>query len=250
MKIDMDRRKWILLEFDRVEYEMAWDLQSRLVEARGERSLDRDVVLFLEHLPVFTLGRRGERRNLKVSESFLEERGISVIHVERGGDITYHGPGQLVIYPILDLKGIRLDVNGYITRLEEVMIRTAGDFGVGAERDPKNRGAWVRGSKIGSIGIAIRHGITFHGLALNINTSLEHFTWIHPCGLQDIRMTSLEKELGSRIPMEEARKSARNNMEGVFGIELVGMEIQDIAPMLPGFVIKEAPEPGMSDSLA
>ncbi|MBW2137887.1 MAG: lipoyl(octanoyl) transferase LipB [Deltaproteobacteria bacterium] len=182
---------------------------------------------------------------MKVSESFLEERGISVIHVERGGDITYHGPGQLVIYPIIHLRGTGLDVYGYITRLEEVMIRTAGDFGVGAERDPKNRGAWVRGSKIGSIGIAIRHGITFHGLALNINTSLEHFTWIHPCGLQDIRMTSLAKELGSRVPMEEARRSARKSMEDVFGIELVGMEIQDIAPMLPGFVIKEAPGPGM-----
>jgi len=216
------------LELGTVEYRDAWDLQSRLVETRKENALDRDVVLFLEHPPVFTLGRRGGLDNLKVSESFLEERGIGVIHVERGGDITYHGPGQLVIYPIVAMKALGLDVNEYVTRLEEVMIRTARDFGVMAERNAKNRGAWVGGNKIGSIGIAIRHGITFHGLALNINTGLHPFTWIHPCGLQETEITSIERELGSGVSMEEAFRRARSNMEEVFGVDLVRVEMGDI----------------------
>ncbi|MBW2066321.1 MAG: lipoyl(octanoyl) transferase LipB [Deltaproteobacteria bacterium] len=240
MRIDMERKKWTLLELGTVEYRDAWDLQSRLVEARKGRALDRDIVLFLEHPPVFTLGRRGGHGNLRVSESFLEERGIPVIHVERGGDITYHGPGQLVIYPIVDLKALGLDVSGYVTRLEEVMIRTVGDFGVMAERDPKNRGAWVGGNKIGSIGIAIRHGITFHGLALNINTGLAPFTWIHPCGLQEIEITSIERELGSGVSMEEAFRRAKYNMEEVFGVELVRVDIQDMRSMVPDPAAKKA----------
>lgn len=232
MNIAMAPKKWILLEFDSITYEAAWDLQSKLVAARGENVLVRDVVLFLEHPPVFTLGRRGNKDNVKVAEPFLEKQGIGIVRVERGGDITYHGPGQLVIYPIVDLKESGLDVNDYITRLEEVMIRTAGDFGLRAERDPRNKGAWVRGSKVGSVGIAIRHGITFHGLALNINTSLEPFSWIHPCGLHDVHMTSLHKELRQEVSMKDARRIARKNMESIFGIEFVRMDMKDMNSLL------------------
>ncbi len=199
-------------------YEEAWDLQTRLVEARKSGVLSTDVVLFLEHPPVFTLGRRGGRENLLVSESFLERSGVPVVHVERGGNITYHGPGQLVGYPILDLRGAGLGVTEYVEGLEEVMIGVASEFGVRASRDSRNRGAWVGNRKLGSIGIAIRHGIAFHGFAFNVNLSMEPFGWINPCGLREVGMTSLEQELSENISMERVLESAKNHMQSVLGV--------------------------------
>lgn len=199
-------------------YEEAWDLQTRLVEARRSGVLSTDVVLFLEHPPVFTLGRRGGRENLLVSESFLERSGVPVVHVERGGNITYHGPGQLVGYPILDLRGAGLGVTEYVEGLEEVMIGVASEFGVRASRDSRNRGAWVGNRKLGSIGIAIRHGIAFHGFAFNVNLSMEPFGWINPCGLREVGMTSLEQELSENISMERVLESAKNHMQSVLGV--------------------------------
>jgi len=174
-------RQCYCVDLPAVEYREAWDLQHSLVAARKNGIIDRDIVLFLEHHPVFTLGRRGGLDGLMVSESFLEKERITVVHVERGGDITFHGPGQLVVYPIIDLRAAGLGVADYVTALEEVMIRTAADFGVKAEQNPKNRGVWIGNNKLGSIGVAVRRGVSFHGLALNVNTSLTPFSWIHPC---------------------------------------------------------------------
>jgi lipoate-protein ligase B len=177
-------------------------------------------VLFLEHPPVFTLGRRGGLDNLTVSEAFLEKNGISVIHVERGGDITYHGPGQLVVYPIIDLKNSGLRVLDFVTALEEVMIRAAKDWGVLGERNPMNRGVWIENKKLGSIGITIRRGISFHGIAFNVNVALDPFDWINPCGLKGIGMTSMERELSHPLVMEEMRGALKRHMETVFGMKL------------------------------
>jgi lipoate-protein ligase B len=221
-------REWYCVDLPAMEYREAWDLQHSLVAARKDVVVDRDIVLFLEHRPVFTLGRRGGLDGLMVSESFLEKEGIAVIHVERGGDITFHGPGQLVVYPIIDLKALGLGVADYVTALEEVMIRTAADFEVKAERNPKNRGVWIGNNKLGSIGVAVRRGVTYHGLALNVTTSLTPFSWIHPCGHSDIGMTSLGRELSREVSMSQVRASARYNVESVFEVQLVMKSLAEL----------------------
>ncbi len=205
-------------EFSLLNYEAAHRLQIELVAARKSGEGSKDIFLLLEHPPVFTLGRRGGRQNLLVPESFLEEASISVVHAERGGDITYHGPGQLVGYPIIDLRAAGWGVTGYVERLEEVMIRTAARYGVRAARNERNRGVWVGNTKLGSIGVALRSGITYHGFAFNVNVSLTPFGWINPCGLQGIAMTSLERELSRPLPMEEVRRHLKEVFEGVFEI--------------------------------
>ena len=160
-------------------------LQHKLVETVSSGDLS-GVVLLLEHPPVFTLGQRGGMENLKVTQAFLERSGISVIQAERGGSITYHGPGQLVVYPVIDLKQAGVSVAGYVEALEEVMIRTAGDWNISAGRNPAGRGVWVGTAKLGSIGIRVRRTVAFHGLALNVSVSLTPFDWINPCGLEGV----------------------------------------------------------------
>jgi lipoate-protein ligase B len=221
-------RIWLCVDLPTLDYREAWDLQRSIVAARKDRIIDTDIVLFLEHPPVFTLGRHAGLNNLTVSEDFLEKAGISVIQVERGGDITFHGPGQLVVYPIIQLRAARLGVADYVTALEEVMIRTAADWGLRAERNPRNRGVWVGNNKLGSIGVAIRRGVSFHGLAFNVNTSLEPFSWIHPCGLEDIGTTSLERELSRTISLSQVRQAARHHLEAVFGVELVRISLAEL----------------------
>ena len=227
-------KKWFCLELPVTEYREVWDLQHRLVIARKDRIIDKDVVLFLEHPPVFTLGRRGGLDNLTVPEGFLEKAGISVIHVERGGDITYHGPGQLVVYPIVDLREAGLKVLDYVTALEEVMIRTAADWNVVAERNPMNRGVWVKDKKLGSIGITVRRGVSFHGIAFNVNVALEPFGWINPCGLKGIGMTSLERELSHKLPIKEVQETLRLHFKAVFGVALVTKKPSELPGLMEG----------------
>lgn len=221
-------KKWLFAELSTMEYREAWDLQTRLVAARRDRIIDTDIVLLLEHPPVFTLGRRGGIENLMISKDFLEEKGIPIIQVERGGNITFHGPGQLVAYPIIDLRAAELGVTDYVEGLEELMIRVAADWGIKAEKNPINRGVWVGLKKLGSIGIAVRKGVSFHGMAFNVNPSLKPFSWINPCGLEGIGMTSMEEELGHKVPMDQVRQAVKRHMERVFGVELVPMSVSDL----------------------
>jgi len=167
-----------------MEYNQAWKLQSDLVAARLGGSIDRDIILFLEHPAVFTLGRRGGREYLLVGESLLEQAGIAVVQVERGGYITYHGPGQLVVYTIIDLEARRLGVKDFVAALEDIMLQTVRTWGLKAQRNTANPGIWMGQRKMGSIGIALRKGVSFHGLSLNVNVDLDPFSWIQPCGLQ------------------------------------------------------------------
>lgn len=222
----------LLVHLGLMPYKAAWDLQVRLVDAKSRGVLEDDVFLILEHPPVFTLGRRGGKENLRVPEEFLASRGIDVVHIERGGDVTYHGPGQLVVYPILDLRRSRLGVKDFVSALEEVMIRTSADHGVTPERNDLNRGVWVGMKKLGSIGIAIRRKITFHGLALNINTDLDPFTWINPCGLMGVSMTSLKQERGSEVPMEEILRSAVLHVADIFHLQLEATGPEDFLSRL------------------
>jgi lipoate-protein ligase B len=216
------------VELPIIEYQKAMELQSYLLSARKDKIIDSDILLILEHPPVFTLGRRGGLENLSVSESFLEKSGIPLIHVERGGNITFHGPGQIVVYPIIDLEKARLTITDYVSYLEEVMIQTAKDLGVQAHLNGLNRGIWVGNKKLGSVGIAIRRGISFHGMALNVNLSLEPFNWINPCGLQNIKMTSIQQELSRPVSMPNIRQTVKQHFESIFGIELVATDMKEL----------------------
>lgn len=206
-----------------LDFTHAHRFQLEIYEARRENRIDQDVMLFMEHSPVFTVGRRGRHDNLLVSQSFLANAGIGLHHIERGGDITFHGPGQLVLYPIIHLKKAGLGVLGFVERLEEVMIRTAADWGIPAVRDSRNRGVWVGNSKLGSIGIAVRRGITFHGLALNVDLSLEPFSWINPCGLKGVNVTAMNLEADRPVEMDTIKATMRKHLESVFS-----MSFQDI----------------------
>jgi len=206
-----------------VDYQAVRELQLRLVAARLAHQTD-DVILVTEHPPVFTLGRRGRRDHLLVSASFLAERGIEVAQVERGGDITYHGPGQLVIYPVLDLRRMRRSVTEHVCCLEELMLRLAADCGVTAQRDDRGRGVWCGGAKLGSVGIAVRHGVAYHGLALNVDPSLVPFTWINPCGLSGVRMTSLARESGREVTVDAAIRHLPQHLQDLFGRPVEAIE--------------------------
>jgi len=225
-------RKWLSLDLGVRPYRDTWGLQVRLVTARKQGALDRDVVLWVEHPPVFTLGRRGGLENVTVPRSLLEKKGVDLVHIERGGDVTYHGPGQVVAYPIIDLRLARLGVLEYIEGLEEIMIQTASDWGIKAQRDSRNRGVWVGGEKLGSIGIALRRGISFHGMALNVNVSLSPFGWINPCGLQGVKATSMERERGRALPMDQVLKALKVHMKRAFAVELREARLSELARSL------------------
>ena len=223
---------WWCIDLDTIDYGEAWKLQTAIVEARINKVIDTDMILMLEHPPVFTLGRRGGAENLLVSAAFLEQSGIALTQVERGGNITYHGPGQLVVYPIVDLEAARITVVEFVEALEQVMLRTVDVWGIKAERNSVNRGIWVADKKMGSIGIALRKGISFHGLALNVNLDLAPFSWIQPCGLQGVSMTSMAQELSGEVSMQNVRKVLKKEIESVFQITLLSKDDANLRNIL------------------
>jgi lipoate-protein ligase B len=217
---------WVSLPL--TDYQKALDLQLAVVGAKTGGRLDADVILSVEHPRVFTLGRRGGRENLCVSDDFLARKGVAVMPTDRGGNITYHGPGQLVVYPIIHLSRRRLKVVDFVGGLEQAMIATAGHWGIDAASDPVNRGVWVAGDKLGSIGITVRRGVSFHGLALNVNTDMEPFTWINPCGLNQVRMTSFERQLGVPVSMDEARRVMAESLAETLGVVLTTVSVEQL----------------------
>jgi lipoate-protein ligase B len=178
-------------------YGEALDLQRELARARISGELAQDVLLLVEHPPVVTLGRSAKERHLVLARGALAARGIEVHEVERGGDVTFHGPGQLVGYPIVDLRRHKRDLHWYLRQLEEGLIRAVGRYGIVAERNPPYTGVWTSGRKLASIGVHARDWVTWHGFALNVTTDLSFFDLIVPCGIQEVTMTSLERELGA-----------------------------------------------------
>ena len=203
----------------RVDYPAAWARQRELFLARLERDVE-DALLLLEHPHTYTLGRRGLADDLVWDESMRAARDIALFHVDRGGRATYHGPGQLVGYPILEL-GERYDVLDYLRKLEEALIRTAAELGVEAVRDPEHTGVWVGKDKIGAIGVKITRGITMHGFAFNVSTDLAMFEGIVPCGIQDRWVTSVEAQTGRRLSLKEVGGIAAKHVAEVFGRALV-----------------------------
>ena len=186
------------------------DLQTTAREEMIQDPALGDRVLFVQHPAVYTLGKRGGRENLVVPERFLAEKGIGIVQTARGGNITFHGPGQAVLYPIINLERSRIGVADFVHGLEKIMMRTARQFGVKTRIDPKNQGLWVGKKKIGSVGISIKKGISIHGLALNVCPDMAPFTWINPCGFQNLSMTSLEQEnrnspFDPKVSMEQVK---------------------------------------------
>jgi lipoyl(octanoyl) transferase len=202
-----------------VPYEPTWELQDELAEQRrGRRVGDR--LLLLEHFPVYTIGRGGDAHNLLATPQRLRELGAEFVRIDRGGDITFHGPGQLVGYPIVELREA-LDLRRYVRSLEEAIIATAAEFGVDAGRVEGLTGVWVEGSrKLAAIGVRVKRGVTTHGLALNVNTNLRWFDEMVPCGIRDKGVTSLAAELGHPVEMEAVERSLAAALAATFGLRL------------------------------
>ena len=198
-----------------MDYQEAWELQRRLHLQRVEGKIS-DLLLLLEHPPTITIGRSGRLDNVLVSSEQLVREGISLFFIDRGGDVTYHGIGQLVGYPILDLRGHGRDLHLYVWKLEEVIIRTLKDFSIEADRDKSHPGVWVQGEEIAAIGLSVKHWVSMHGFALNVDLRLDHFAFINPCGFSDKRATSMSKVSGRRIPKGEVAERLRSHFCGLF----------------------------------
>jgi lipoyl(octanoyl) transferase len=199
-----------------VSYDDAFALQKREVE-RLQRGEGDDVLLFVEHPHVITVGRNADGSALLADRRAIEGRGARVVATDRGGDVTYHGPGQLVGYPILRLEPSRRDIRRYVHDLEEVLIAALADFGVFAGRHPEHRGVWVANRKIASLGIRISRWVTCHGFALNVSTDLSYFSLMNPCGIAGCAMTSLELESASSVSLAAVRERVADHFGGVFG---------------------------------
>lgn len=208
-----------------IEYQAALDLQQRLVEQRKRGEIPNQLLL-LEHPDVITLGvrARSDRSHVLESDASLAAKGVAVFETGRGGDVTFHGPGQLIGYPILDLNPNRRDVHRYVRDLEEVLIQAVSDFGIVAERIPGLTGIWVgpehERTKLAAIGVRISRWVTSHGFALNVSTDLSRFGLIVPCGIADKGVTSMERQLGRIIPMDEVTAAVIDRFAGVFAAQL------------------------------
>ena len=203
-----------------VSYTDGLRLQRQLVAQRKIGTIP-DTLLLLEHPHVYTLGRNAKNENLLTSAEELAARGAQVFEIDRGGDVTYHGPGQLVGYPILDLAQHRRDIAWYMRSLEEVLIDVAGDYGIKAGRQAGAPGLWVGDDKLAAMGVHISRWVTSHGFAFNVNTDLRYFDWIVPCGLRDKGVTSLQKLLGRQVDMDEVVEKVVSHFGRVFGMEMV-----------------------------
>lgn len=250
----MSKQQVIFEDLGLMDYQSAWDYQEQLLQENvrrkseaGSRRLEVGVIqsgiglqtsglntqnhlLFVEHPPVYTLGKSGNMENVLINEEMRSAKGIEFFRTNRGGDITFHGPGQIVGYPILDLEKFGTDIGKYLRNIEEVIILTLANYGIKAGRSPGETGVWldpdIKGGerKIAAIGVRSSRWITMHGFAFNVNTDLSHFNYIIPCGISNKQVTSLEKELGGKIDFKEAKEKVKENFEKVFDVELLTVE--------------------------
>lgn len=221
-------RKTIFKDLGNISYKDAWNYQeelfSELLDAKRNELISTNYLLFCEHPPVFTLGKSGSEANLLINKQALAQNGIEYFKTNRGGDITYHGPGQIVGYPILDLEQFGLGVKQYIFALEEVIIRTLSEYEIVSERLEGSTGVWLntnvaRPRKICAIGVKASRYVTMHGFAFNINTNLNHYQFINPCGIIDKEVTSLEKELSKKVRLEEVQIKLKKHFTAIFKMQ-------------------------------
>jgi lipoyl(octanoyl) transferase len=221
--------KVVLHDVGESRYKEVWDYQENLlrqnVEAKIREQRPVNYLLFTEHYPVYTLGKNGKEKNVLINEEERLRRGVEYFHINRGGDITFHGPGQLVGYPIFDLDQFKTDLGWYLRSLEEVIVLTMAEYDLKGERSKGETGVWIEAfnkgyeRKICAIGIRCSRWITMHGFAFNVNTDLSYFDHIIPCGIQDKKVTSLEKELGYTVLMTDVKEKVKKNFEKVFDVE-------------------------------
>lgn len=223
------------LELGIEEYGKVFKLQKKLNQARRNKTIP-DTVILLEHHPCFTIGRKGGLDHILVSDQFLEQEGIKVYETDRGGDITYHGPGQLVCYPIFDLNGFECDVHLYARRMEETLIRTVDAFGIAAKRREDYPGVWIGSSKIGAEGIGIQQWVTMHGVSLNVKPNLRHFSFIIPCGIYNLGVTSMEEFLGHTIDMARVKREMRSQLSAIFNLTLEDITLEKMMELTGGHV--------------
>jgi lipoyl(octanoyl) transferase len=249
----MNKQQVIFEDLGLMDYQSAWDYQESLLQENVKRKTaarsrsavtqpltqnsepetinltpeTRNHLLFVEHPPVYTLGKSGNMENVLINEEMRSAKGIEFFRTNRGGDITFHGPQQIVGYPILDLEKFYTDIGKYLRNIEEVIILTLAEYGITGKRSQGETGVWIdpdiRGKerKICAIGVRSSRWITMHGFAFNVNTDLSHFSYIIPCGISNKQVTSLEKELGHKVILEEAKERIKRNFEKVFDVELV-----------------------------
>lgn len=222
-------RKVIFEELGRIRYKEAWDYQEKLFESVIRQKLDKSeekdqYLLFCEHEHVYTIGKSGNRQNLLIARSVCESKHIDLHEIDRGGDITYHGPGQLVVYPIIDLEAFQIGIKKYISLLEDVVIATLKEYGIDGEKDEKAMGVWIdpahpaKARKICAIGVRASRFVTMHGLALNVNSDLSYFNYINPCGFTDRGVTSMAKELGCEVDGREVSIRMKQHFQHLFGM--------------------------------
>src|SRR5712671_4743792 len=216
-----ERELWTV-PLGQMDYVEALELQRSLARDRISGAIPQDILLLVEHPPVVTLGRATKEKHLVGSPEFLRSKGVEVFEVERGGDVTFHGPGQLVGYPIIDLKRHRQDLHWYLRKIEEALINTLADYGIPGERNTAYTGVWTRGKKIASIGVHAREWVTWHGFALNVTTDLSYFDLIIPCGIDGVVMTSIAREMGvEEISMEDVRDRVTAKFAEAFDLTAV-----------------------------
>lgn len=209
-----------VVKLGKIEYDEAFKLQQEIVKLRQESKI-ADTLLLLEHFPVITVGRSGDNDNIIVSEEFLEDNNVNLHYVNRGGDVTYHGPGQIVGYPIIDLNNHGKDLKLYVHKVEEVIIKLLKEvFNIHAyTKDMKYTGVWVDDNKITAIGVLMKRWVTMHGFAFNVNTNLDHFKWIIPCGIQDKGVVSLKSLLGNELDLNIMNDLVVKYFSDVFGYD-------------------------------
>ncbi len=198
-----------------VDYKSAWDYQKKIFDLRYQKKIP-DVLMLLEHNHTYTLGKVADRKNLVSSNKFLSENKIEVFEIDRGGDVTYHGPGQIVGYPIIQLQDWEKDTHKYLRALEQVIINTIAEFGISGSRKEKYTGVWVDEKKIAAIGIKVSRWITMHGFALNVNTDLNMFKGIIPCGISDKEVTSMQKEISKPLNLNEVKEKLVYHFQKIF----------------------------------
>ena len=222
-----------VVKLGRLEYGKALGIQEKLLALRQAGKIG-DIILLVEHPPVLTVGRRGEYSNILLPTDELKAAGVEIFDVNRGGDVTYHGPGQIVGYPIMDLNDYGRDIKDYVGKIEEIFIRLLKeDYNITARRDEKKyTGVWVQNSKITAIGIAVKRWVTMHGFAFNVNTELNHFRWINPCGITDKGVTSLQKLLGRAEDYEKLNERVIWYFTQVFGLDEQRITLDELGELL------------------
>lgn len=222
----------LTVDIGRTKYADAWRLQKEIFSARLDRRIG-DVLLLTEHDHVYTLGKGADENHLLANDQELSQKGVDLFHIDRGGDVTYHGPGQIVGYPILDLNQYYNDIHRYLRDIEEMIIRTLADYGVQGGREPEFTGVWVGSEKIAAIGVKVSRWITMHGFAMNVNTDISYFDRIIPCGIFHKGVVSLHQIIGRHSELNEVHGRLSHHFSDIFHVRIKQISREELESMLP-----------------